>query len=512
MLTHALEKRLVEEFDLQEVDTLEFYRAVFPSGCLEETGNQKPGKYNAMVRAIMPDDKNQYILCVHDDLKQLTNIRCNNATMNCVSYIGKKPDADYARELYAFFIRVNIPQKMEDAEQLMKGLQGYLEYGMLAQKSPKMVEGKYKWGYESERHMPFIQPTFLMVDAGYLYFCFVMNEPIPMFESNRRKLQVICNDLSKKINQGLRLTIPEPQSILTERTVVGKNGCRAYRLPGDGVKRISLDEMNACVAQTKQLHISEKKEWTCKPELFEWFKRQVYANVDNENLKPRVFVTTAAYAVKSGTNTKGLKLALDEMALELAHRFSSEEIKEQITDAWFFYIHQSYWLRRRSIEYLSKECGFEIKKNPRNKGKKHKTRADNCRKLNEDRKVETQVLNWMSQHPNAKKIDCACALGISPSTVTKWMKKAAAEPPTKQRKARKNVCPVCGSRLIQGQDEPKFNKNTGKYRQKVTMLCSNQDCEHFKKAISYRYRTVEGAFCNESSMEPVFVHVYGEEK
>ena len=74
MLTHALEKRLVEEFDLQDVDTLGFYRAVFPSGCLEETGNQKPGKYNAMVRAIMPDDKNQYILCVHDDLEQLTNI------------------------------------------------------------------------------------------------------------------------------------------------------------------------------------------------------------------------------------------------------------------------------------------------------------------------------------------------------------------------------------------------------------------------------------------------------
>ena len=126
--------------------------------------------------------------------------------------------------------------------------------------------------------------------------------------------------------------------------------------------------------------------------------------------------------------------------------------------------------------------------------------------------MEAQVLDWMAQHPYAKKIDCACALGISPSTVTKWMKKAAAEPPKKQRKAKKDVCPICGSPLKQSQDEPKFNKNTGKYRQKVTMLCSNQDCEHFKKAISYRYRTVEGAFCNESLMEPVFVHVYGEEK
>ena len=95
MLTHALEKRLVEEFDLQDVDTLGFYRAVFPSGCLEETGNQKPGKYNAMVRAIMPDDKNQYILCVHDDLEQLTNIRCNHATMNFKYPTNPSSDREY---------------------------------------------------------------------------------------------------------------------------------------------------------------------------------------------------------------------------------------------------------------------------------------------------------------------------------------------------------------------------------------------------------------------------------
>ena len=42
MFKYALEKRMVEEFDLQEVDALGFYRAVFPLGCLEETGNMKP--------------------------------------------------------------------------------------------------------------------------------------------------------------------------------------------------------------------------------------------------------------------------------------------------------------------------------------------------------------------------------------------------------------------------------------------------------------------------------------
>ena len=511
MITRALEQRIVKEFDLQEVDTLFFYRTVFPSGSLEETGNMKPGKYNAMVRAILPDNRNHHILCVHDDLMLLTEIRAEYATMNCVSYIGKEPDANYARELFAFYIKVNIPRKQEEIEQLVNALQGYLEYGILSQKSPKLVDGKYKWGYALERHMPFVQPTFLVVDGECLYFCFVMNEPIPMFKSNQNKFQIICNDLSKKVNQGLCLPVPEPQSILSERTVVGKSGCRAYRLPGNVVMRVSLEELNSCVAKSKQLHINPQKEWTCKPALFEWFKRQVHANVNNENLKPRVFVTMAAYAVKSGTSMNGLKLALDEIAQALAHRFSPEEIKEQITDAWYFYIHQSYWLRRRTIDYLSSECGFEIKKNPRNRGKKHKNRAENCRKLNNDRKLETQVLNWMVKHPDAKKIDCARALGISPSTVTKWMKKVAEAPPKAKRAQQKKVCPACGSHLTQEQDELKFNKNTGKYRQKVTTLCSNPNCQHYKKAISYRYRTVEGAFCNDSSAGPIFVHVYGED-
>lgn len=512
MIKYALEQRIVKEFDLQEVDTQSFYRTVFPSGSLEETGNMKPGKYNAIARAIMPDKKNHYFLCVHDDLKQLTDIRAGNATMNCVSYIGKSPEDGYERELFAFFIRVNTSSKQQDTEGLLQGLQGYLEYGMLSKKSPEKVDGKYQWGYASNRSMPFIKPTFLMVDQEHLYFCFVMESPIPMFENYQCKLQAIYNDLSKKINQGLRLPVPEPQHILTERTVVGKNGCRAYRLPDGDLHRVSLDELNGCVAKAKQLHIRTIKEWTCKPALFEWFQREVHANVNNENLKPRVFVTMAAYAVKSGIDLKGLKTALDSMAEELAHRFSPKEIKEQITDAWYFYTYQAYWLRRRTREYLSQECGFEIKGKPRKKGKEHKNRADHCRDINNDRKVEQDVLNWMAKHPGAKKIECAYALNISPSTVTKWLNKGAEGASAQSKKPRKkSVCPVCGGKLKQAISRGvKFNKRTGKYRRRVSMVCLNSNCEQYYKEVSHRYRTVESGFQEERAAGPIYTHVYGE--
>ena len=512
MFKRALEQKMVKEFDLQEVDMLGFYRTVFPSGCLEETGNQKPGKYNVMVHAIMPDNKNEYILCVHDDLKQLTEIRCSNAKMNCVSYIGREPQPGYERELFAFFIRVNTPSKPEDTDTLLTGLQGYLEYGMVSRKSPQQVNGKYRWDYSGERSMLLIRPTFLVVDKEQLYLCYVMDKPIPMFENYQRKLQAICNDLSKKINQGLRLPIPEPQHILTERTVVGKNGCRAYRLPDNELHRISLNELNSCVAKAKQLHISTPKEWTCKPDLFEWFKRQIYGNVDNKNLKASVFVAIAAYAVKSGITKKEFMDTLDEFATELAHRFTPEEIKEQITDAWFFYTYQSYWLRRRTIEQLSEECGFEIKRKPRKNGKAHQSRADHCRDINDERKLESVVLDWMRRHPGAKKIDCANALGISPSTVTKWLQKAAgatAEQPRKPRK--KSVCPICGGKLAQVANcKPKFNKNTGKYRQRVSMVCQNPNCKNHNQEVSRRYRTVEAGFQEERASGPIYTHVYGE--
>ena len=514
MFKYALEKRMVEEFDLQEVDTLEFYRAVFPLGCLEETGNMKPGKYNAMVHAIMPDNKNKYILCVHDDLKQLTEIRCSNAKMNCVSYIGKAPEPGYERELFAFFIRVNTPSKLEDAEALLTGLQGYLEYGMVSRKSPTMVNGKYQWDYSGERSMSLVRPSFLVVDNEQLYLCYVMNRPIPMFENYQRKLQAICNDLSRKINQGLRLQIPEPQHILTERTVVGKSGCRAYRLPGDELYRISVDELNGCVAKAKQLHISTPKEWTCKPDLFEWFKRQVCENVDNENLKSRVFVAIAAYAVKSGVTKKEFWNTLNEFSDVLAHRFGPDEIKEQITDACFFYAYHSYWLKRRKIVQLSEDCGFEIKQKPRNHGKDHKSRTEHCQEINAARKLEKAVLDWMSSHPGKKKIDCANALGISPSTVTKWLQKAAdatAEQPRKPRK--KNVCPCCGGKLAQvfcyGL---KFNKRSGKYKQRVSKVCQNPNCEKHNQEVSHRYRTVEDGFQEERNSGPIYTHVYGKEE
>ena len=227
-------------------------------------------------------------------------------------------------------------------------------------------------------------------------------------------------------------------------------------------------------------------------------------------MKPRVFVTIAAYAVKSGIAKRKFMDTLNEFADELAHRFTPEEIKNRVTDSWYFYTYQSYWLRRRTIEYLSEECGFEIKRKPRKNGKSHQSRTEHCRDMNAARKLEKAVLDWMSSHPGQKKIDCANALGISPSTVTKWLQKTAdatTEQPRKPRK--KNVCPICGGKLKQVVCyELKFNKRSGKYKQRVSKVCQNPNCEKHNQEASHRHRTVEDGFQEEHTNGPIYTHVY----
>ena len=120
----------------------------------------------------------------------------------------------------------------------------------------------------------------------------------------------------------------------------------------------------------------------------------------------------------------------------------------------------------------------------------------------------------MSSHPGKKKNDCANALGISPSTVTKWLQKApdaTAEQPRKPRK--KNECPCSGGKLAQVNCYGlKFNKRSGKYKQRVSKVCQNPNSEKHNQEVSHRYRTVEDGFQEERNSGPIYTHVYGKEE
>lgn len=525
MINNALEHRMVQELNLQEVDAAEFYRTIFPKGSLEEAGNQQPGKYNAMVYAVLPDMDTAHILHMHDDLALLNEIRVSDAYMNCVSYAGRKPGPEYARFLYAFFVRINLSDKPDAAENQIAAMKRYLQTGVLFQRTPKKNGDSFEWGYEKNKTVSFIRPTYLMVDHERLYLCFAMQRPLSMFKNHQNKLQVILDDISKKINVGLRLPVPRAVDILEGRTVVGKGDCRAYSFPQKRPRRVSLDELNECVAEKKRLYIRGESKWEDIPNLFPWFLREMRKPENQATMKPEVFITAAAYAAKGGYALDYVMSKLAEIGQELPHLFSQEEIQKQLNDARYFYMYDFYWMRRRTREYLSEECGFEITKAKRN-GKKQ---IDHCKSLNETyndpKKRENDVLQWFADNPGSTQMECARNLGISVSTVNKWVQRArkpkaepavdaapALETSPKPKSKKEKLCPECGQPLRNVKSCSAPDEISGEYWVRNTWLCDNEECANHGITVFRKCRKKSLYVFNGEPYKVTNVIVYGDEK
>ncbi|MBO5921028.1 MAG: hypothetical protein J6Q48_01405 [Bacteroidaceae bacterium] len=496
MINTVLETKLVQELNLQEVEAADFYRTIFPKGSLEEAGNQQPGKYNAMVTAVMPDMDTAHILHMHDDLALLNEMRVSDAYMNCISYAGRKPEPQNARFLYAFFVRINLSAKPDKASSQLAALNRYLQTGVLSQRTPTKNGDSFEWGYEKNKTISFIRPTYLLVDHGWLYLCFAMQRPLSMFESHQKKLQAIFNDISKKINLGLRLKVPPAVDILEGRTVVGKGDCHAYYFPQKRLWRVSLDELNECVAETKRLYIRGESKWEDNPKLFPWFLREVREAKNQSTMRAEAFITAAAYAAKGGYALDYVMRMLEEMGRDLSQLFSQEEIRKQLIDARYFYMYDFYWLRRRTREYLSEECGFEISKAKRN-GRKQNEHCDWLNKeYNAPKKREQDVLQWFADNPGGTQKKCSEALGISISTVNKWVqrrRKSDAEPvedtasisqaPQEPKSKREKLCPECGQPLRKDKSYSKRNEITGEYWDRTSWVCDNEECRNHGTAV-----------------------------
>lgn len=93
---------------------------------------------------------------MHDDLALLSEMRASDAYMNCISYAGKEDKEDYARYLYAFFVRVNLSTHPDAADAQISALKRYLKSGILSQRNRKKVGNKFEWDYSKNETMHFI--------------------------------------------------------------------------------------------------------------------------------------------------------------------------------------------------------------------------------------------------------------------------------------------------------------------------------------------------------------------
>lgn len=184
----------------------EFYRALFPLGCLEFAGKQVVGRYNAMIQ-----HENGANIYLHDDLNGLDSIHPGDtAYISCASYAGKCLTKDLARELYAIVVKLRLSVKSyaDGLEELFR-------------------EQVYDDKYHRITRSPELSPTYIVTAGQAVYLFYLFQYPIPLYKDFRDKLQSMSNVLCKWVHKNARSfasgnsCIPEQDDILRRYPVVG---------------------------------------------------------------------------------------------------------------------------------------------------------------------------------------------------------------------------------------------------------------------------------------------------
>ena len=219
---------------------------------------------------------------------------------------------------------------------------------------------------------------------------------------------------------------------------------------------------------------------------------------------------------------------LEKLGEELLPLFGEQEIRKQINDARYFYMYDFYWLRRRLRATLSEECGFDIPKAKRNKGADHHTRKEHCdkinREINDKLKREADVLNWFDKNPEGTQKQCAEALGISISTVNKWLRR---EKERLSLKAAKQEIAAVKSTVPQEKKSSRTERNGSRSRQQkieINTLVDDtamspwstdasgyvkKDFDNYEEVTFVGSRRVKIPHYLSSPYNPSKIHVYG---
>ena len=156
----------------RKVEPETFYRDVFPKGALADAVVQEKGKYACRVH--WNGELSKY---VNDDLQTVLADAANKSgKINYIAYAGNGGTNELARQLYAFVFRVTLPEEI----------------------SPYYVLGgleRIEWVFDrfgcGHSRTPRICPTYIFSDDTYkqVWFCYVLQEPIPMFYHLHKKIQ-----------------------------------------------------------------------------------------------------------------------------------------------------------------------------------------------------------------------------------------------------------------------------------------------------------------------------------
>ncbi len=427
---------------LQEVSPSTFYENLFDLANLQESGVYNDGRYNA----IMTNTTKKYNKVVTRDLyvlEEAFNSETDQYILRPISYAGKRPIKEMARELYS--LTIDLDGVIVDDNGFPSGIDNFIEF---CQKGI------------------FPLPTYLVSSGSGLHLYYIFKKPIKLYLGTKSYNQLckLRNALITKIWDNPITDIVKSdiqyESVWQGFRVVGsltKFGTRttAYELG----KRVDIDYLNTFVANdNKMIDFTPTKKYTlteAKEKFPEWYEKTVVNGEKGRRtyiLHRRVYeyfrdrvkiegrsghrynclLCLVAFGVKCNVDYEEIEKDLYELREILDARTVDESnhlTEKDVKDALNAYKDKEklILMKRKTITMLS---NIELKESKRNyrKQKKHLEIArmiqekENPNWRNKDGRPtkEKEIIYWQIMNPTGNKSQCAKDLSISRSTVHKW--------------------------------------------------------------------------------------------
>lgn len=458
-----------------EADPEAFYRDLFPSGRL---GSRKyeSGAYNGVLVRVLrrdgePERAERHLIT--DDLSDIATTATIAQSfggefdiVSPASYAGRRPMLDRAHELFALVFDLD-GVKVEDGEPV--GLADLL----------------YQMTDVPGIRPPLLPtPTYIVSSGTGLHLYYMLDEPIRVWPNVCEALRVFRNALTRRCwNQYVTdlSDAPQLESVVQGFRMVGsmaKDGeqvVRAFRV-GD---RVSMDYMNRFVPEDARVPgevlrarytAEEARElwpewdpewrrkaaaapetpWRVKRDLFDWWCRRVEAGEPFDGNRYWCIFVAACYAAKCPDVTyeeleawaHRVRPILDAKTVKPHNHFTEQHVQDALA-AYGNPI--SVKLRRDKV---AEKTQLPMPVNKRN-GRKQAVHLMGARAIQEinDRVNGTDwragngrkpkcdlVRSYAFDHPDASQREIAAALGVSKTTVNKWLKPGWREEWDEQRR------------------------------------------------------------------------------
>ena len=414
----------------------DFYRDIFPEGSFQTEQGQDysaDGKGNGFLVYKTADDK-MHTRMVFDNLVEIFNsLNLDTCFMSPISYFGRNRTSANARELFALVFDLdNVGEKQLD----------------------------HLFGWYFERDIRPV-PTYVVVSGGGIHLYYVFEQPIPLYPNIQKQLKKLkyeltdllwnedTSQLEKKqfqgINQGFRLVgsgTKNGGSVIAFRTgkKVTLEYLSRYVSPENHITdtlyhpKITLEQAKKKYPEWYHQRIElgrTKKNWMCKRDLYDWWKRQVY----QVKVHHRYFyvMSLACYAIKCGISELELRQDAYSFLDILNDKGSKDNNPFTVNDlesALEMYQECYRTFPRADIEKIT---GIEIPKNKRN-GRKQSTHLkmaraiqqiqdeENGTKWNGRKSVREGVFSFLDMNPNATYKEFCELTGLKKSVFYKYKK------------------------------------------------------------------------------------------